>query len=50
MIIAFWLDKTDLENLVFVDEAFVKLSIARGLFARAVNGERAINLSCGLSS
>ena len=36
-----WLDKIDVRNLVFVDEAGLNLSMSR-LFARAVEGERAI--------
>lgn len=36
-----WLDKIDVRNLVFVDEAGLNLSMSR-LFARAVNGERAV--------
>ncbi len=35
-----WLDKIDVRNLVFVDEAGLNLSMSR-LFARALNGERA---------
>jgi hypothetical protein len=35
------LDKIDVRNLVFVDEAGLNLSMSR-LFARAVDGERAI--------
>lgn len=41
MTIAPWLDKIDVRNLVFVDEAGLNLSMSR-LFARAVNGERAV--------
>lgn len=36
-----WLDKIDVRNLVFVDEAGLNLSMSR-LFARAQAGERAI--------
>ena len=36
-----WLDKIDVRNLVFVDEARINLSMSR-LFARAVDGERAV--------
>jgi len=36
-----WLDKIDVQNLVFVDEAGLNLSMTR-LFARALEGERAI--------
>ena len=36
-----WLDKIDVQNLVFVDEAGLNLSMSR-LFARAVDGERAV--------
>lgn len=36
-----WLDKIDVRNLVFVDEAGLNLSMTR-LFARALEGERAI--------
>jgi transposase len=36
-----WLDQIDVRNLVFVDEAGINLSMSR-LFARAVNGERAV--------
>lgn len=36
-----WLDKIDVRNLVFVDEAGLNLSMSR-LFARAQEGERAI--------
>lgn len=36
-----WLDKIDVRNLVFVDEAGLNLSMSR-LFARAVRGERAV--------
>ena len=37
-----WLDKIDVKNLVFVDEAGLNLSMSR-LFARAVDGERAVD-------
>lgn len=36
-----WLDKIDVRNLVFVDEAGLNFSMSR-LFARALEGERAI--------
>lgn len=36
-----WLDKIDIRNLVFVDEAGLNLSMSR-LFARAIEGERAV--------
>jgi len=36
-----WLDKIDVRNLVFVDEAGLNLSMSR-LFARAIEGERAV--------
>ena len=36
-----WLDKIDVRNLVFVDEAGLNLSMSR-LFARAQAGERAV--------
>ncbi len=36
-----WLDKIDVRNLVFVDEAGLNLSMSR-LFAKAQAGERAI--------
>ncbi|AUB37932.1 Transposase [Nostoc flagelliforme CCNUN1] len=35
------LDKIDVRNLIFVDEAGLNLSMSR-LFARAVDGERAV--------
>lgn len=41
-----WLDKIDVRNLIFVDEAGLNLSMSR-LFARAVNGERAVSSTPG---
>ncbi|MGI2908052.1 IS630 family transposase [Tolypothrix sp. VBCCA 56010] len=41
-----WLDQIDVRNLVFVDEAGLNLSMSR-LFARAVNGERAVSSTPG---
>lgn len=41
-----WLDKIDVRNLVFVDEARINLSMSR-LFARAVDGERAVGSISG---
>lgn len=36
-----WLDKIDVRNLIFIDEAGLNLSMSR-LFARAKDGERAV--------
>ena len=41
-----WLDQIDVRNLVFVDEAGLNLSMSR-LFARAVDGERAVSSTPG---
>jgi transposase len=38
-----WLERVDIRNLVFVDEAGVNLALTR-LYARAVGGERAIDV------
>ncbi|NMF67494.1 transposase [Brasilonema octagenarum] len=44
-----WLDQIDVRNLIFVDEAGINLSMSR-LFARAVNGERAVGSIPGSKS